>query len=450
MQEYDIHPYALIFPPMSKQDFDALAEDMRANGLLDPITLYSGQIIDGRNRYRACANLGITPKFTDFEGNDEEALALVVSKNLARRHLTLEEKAEIGRKIAGLGQGSGAWRKDGARSKVSTDTFGAKQVAEKLRISPESIKRMAALAKDRPDLHARVLAKELSISAAYNEMKGYTNEKDKGSDSQDVRDFEIQNDRSAEDSRSGPGNVSGDLGGPQPQQIVSKDASGSDGELSDAELETLDDYYRSRILSERRAKVEAKKDARYKKERELSTKQAALPAAKYGVVLADPEWKFETFSENGKDRSAENHYPTSATEDIMARGVETIAAEDCVLFLWATAPMIEDALRVMRAWGFTYKSQAIWNKDRIGTGYWLRNKHEILLIGTRGAIPAPAMGTQWPSVIDAPVGAHSAKPEKFYDLIEAYFPTLKKIELNARARREGWDAWGYEAPAAAE
>jgi len=75
-----------------------------------------------------------------------------------------------------------------------------------------------------------------------------------------------------------------------------------------------------------------------------------------------------------------------------------------------------------------------------------RYDHELLLVGTKGAIPAPAMGTQFPSVIDAPIGKHSEKPVQFYELIEAYFPTLPKIELNARRARDGWELWGNEAP----
>jgi N6-adenosine-specific RNA methylase IME4 len=104
----------------------------------------------------------------------------------------------------------------------------------------------------------------------------------------------------------------------------------------------------------------------------------------------------------------------------------------------------------MNAWGFEYKSHFIWNKDHIGTGYWSRNRHELMQVGTRGNIPAPAMGTQLNSVIDAPAGRHSAKPEAFYALIEKYFPTLPKIELNRRGpARAGWDAWGNEAEVAA-
>ena len=190
-----------------------------------------------------------------------------------------------------------------------------------------------------------------------------------------------------------------------------------------------------------------KKDKRANREKILAGIQFALPTKKYGVIYADPEWRFEVYSrDTGLDRSADNHYSTTATDSICERPVGDIAADDCCLFLWATVPMLPDALKVIEAWGFKYKSHAMWRKDRIGTGYWFRNAHELLLVGTRGNVPAPAMGTQLESVIDAPVGKHSEKPDAFYELIETYFPNLPKIELNARRARPGWDAWGNEAP----
>jgi N6-adenosine-specific RNA methylase IME4 len=85
-------------------------------------------------------------------------------------------------------------------------------------------------------------------------------------------------------------------------------------------------------------------------------------------------------------------------------------------------------------------------KDRLGTGYWFRNKHELLLVGTRGDVPAPAPGTQFASVIEAAVGAHSAKPIAFAEMIEEMFPTLPALELFARSPREGWDVWWNEVP----
>jgi N6-adenosine-specific RNA methylase IME4/ParB-like chromosome segregation protein Spo0J len=195
------------------------------------------------------------------------------------------------------------------------------------------------------------------------------------------------------------------------------------------------------------AKTELKKERRAEREQELAAKQAALPTRKYGVIVADPEWRFEPRSrETGLDRAADNHYPTSTLEVIKSRDVAAIAADDCVLFLWATAPMLPQALEVMDAWGFEYRSNYVWLKDHIGTGYWNRNAHEHLLVGMRGNVPAPALGTQWDSVVEAAVGDHSAKPAIFLEMVEEYYPNLPKIELNRRgAGRPGWDAWGNEA-----
>ena len=195
------------------------------------------------------------------------------------------------------------------------------------------------------------------------------------------------------------------------------------------------------MISTEAARTAVKKVQRERREAELAAKQRALPDKRYGVILADPPWRFEPYSrETGMDRAADNHYPTSTLAAIMALDVGSIAAPDCVLFLWATVPMLPQALEVMCAWGFAYKSSFVWVKDRTGTGYWSRNRHEILLIGVRGHVPAPAMGTQWPSVIEAPVGRHSEKPAAVYELIESYFPNLPKIELHARGRfRARWD-----------
>jgi N6-adenosine-specific RNA methylase IME4 len=182
---------------------------------------------------------------------------------------------------------------------------------------------------------------------------------------------------------------------------------------------------------------------RYAIETAVAAKIKALPGKKYGVILADPEWKFKTW--DGLSTGAE-HYATSELDAIKKRDVPSISAKDCVLFLWATVPMVTHALEVMEAWGFKYVSQVAWVKGIAGTGYWFINKHEMLLVGTKGNVPAPAPGTQILSVIEAPRGKHSEKPEVFLEMVEKYFPTLPKIELNRRGpARDGWDAWGAEA-----
>lgn len=194
-------------------------------------------------------------------------------------------------------------------------------------------------------------------------------------------------------------------------------------------------------------RAQEKKTKRAAREVELGARQKALPDARFGLIYADPEWKFEVYSEEtGMDRSPANHYPVSSLEEIAARDIPSISAEDCVLWLWSTVPMLGHAIRLMEDnWGFTYKSNYTWVKDKSATGYWSKNKHEHLLIGTRGKIPCPAPGTQWESVIQAAVTAHSAKPEIFLEMLEEYYPTIPKIELNRRGpARDGWSAWGNE------
>lgn len=211
---------------------------------------------------------------------------------------------------------------------------------------------------------------------------------------------------------------------------------------------------------DREAAQAEKGDRRAEREHILGAKQQALPQQKFGVIVADPEWRFEPWSrKTGMDRAADNHYPTSCTEVIASRDVKSIAADDCVLFLWATVPMLPHALLVMEAWGFDYRSHCIWSKRRdgnefgmavsapaVGTGYWFRNCHELLLVGVKGKIPAPAPGTQEISIIEGHIREHSRKPDYFLEIIERLFPTLPKIELNRRGpARPGWIAWGNEA-----
>lgn len=195
-----------------------------------------------------------------------------------------------------------------------------------------------------------------------------------------------------------------------------------------------------------------KKQRRAERELELAEATACAAAVLgckvYGVIYADPPWRYSNPPMGDLGRANEQHYPTMAFEDICALPVP--AADDSVLFLWGTIPMLPQALAVMAAWGFTYKSAIAWFKDKAGTGYWVRGQCELLLIGTRGDVPAPAPGEQFPAVVEAPRGRHSEKPACFADMIARSFPHVSKIEMFARAERNGWDVWGNEAPPAME
>jgi N6-adenosine-specific RNA methylase IME4 len=171
---------------------------------------------------------------------------------------------------------------------------------------------------------------------------------------------------------------------------------------------------------------------------------------RYAVLYVDPPWHFEVYNEeSGSERAAGNHYPTMELAEICALPVAALAADTSALFLWTTAPHLQEAFQVLAAWGFEYKSNAVWVKDKLGLGYYVRNRHELLLIATRGNFPCPQPANRPSSVIEAPRRKHSRKPDEAYEMIERMYPDLPRIELFARQARPGWDAWGNEIGTAA-
>jgi len=166
----------------------------------------------------------------------------------------------------------------------------------------------------------------------------------------------------------------------------------------------------------------------------------ALPEGKYNVIYADPPWQYD-FSET-TTREIENKYSTMTVEQIME--VKIPSSDNAVIFLWATAPKLKEALAVMDAWGFTYKTNAIWDKEIIGMGYWFRGQHEMLLVGVKGNYSPPEEPNRVSSVYIEKRGKHSEKPDYYYSLIESMLPNQKYLELFARNKRKGWKSWGNE------
>jgi len=163
----------------------------------------------------------------------------------------------------------------------------------------------------------------------------------------------------------------------------------------------------------------------------------------YGVILADPPWRYEAGTTNAA-RTIERHYETMAHDELCALPVAGMAATDAVLFLWATNPKLEEALALMRSWGFRYRTAAVWVKPHMGMGYYVRAQHEPLLIGICGRPKVPRPGVRPRSVIFAKRRRHSEKPPEVHELIERMYPDARRLELFARRPRDGWDVWGNE------
>ena len=168
---------------------------------------------------------------------------------------------------------------------------------------------------------------------------------------------------------------------------------------------------------------------------------------KYSVIYADPPWRYHN---GGLTRGPERHYPTMPIEDIRALPVAELAADDCALFLWATLPQLREALSVIDAWGFKYKTTAfVWVKqarksDGIfwGLGYWTRSNAEVCLLALKGKPQRRARNIH--QIIISHVEEHSKKPEEARRRIEALMGDVPRIELFARQAPPGWDVWGNE------
>ena len=173
-----------------------------------------------------------------------------------------------------------------------------------------------------------------------------------------------------------------------------------------------------------------------------------LPKAKFNIVYADPPWQYEHSISNS--RRIENQYPTLSVEEISnyvdskGKSVLDIFADNAILFLWATNPKLMEAIMVIYSWGFEYRTNLVWIKDKMGMGYYCRGQHELLLIAKRGNYPTPESSNKPISIIEAPRTKHSEKPKEAYKIIEKMYPKGKKVELFGRKKREGWELFGQE------
>lgn len=166
---------------------------------------------------------------------------------------------------------------------------------------------------------------------------------------------------------------------------------------------------------------------------------------KYNIIYADPPWKFQTYSERGSlHKSPDCHYPCMKPEDIMKLQVENIAAEDCVLFLWVTFPLLREGLETMHKWGFTYKTCSFnWIKRNkksdgwfMGLGYWTRSNSELCLLGTRGHPSRVSKSVS--QICDARIMSHSKKPDEVREKLLFYVGMFHGLNfLQGRNMKDG-------------
>ena len=278
-------------------------------------------VLDGRNRQRACEAAEVECRYEPFPPH-ADPLQFVIDKNLKRRHLNESQRAYVAAKLANLGEGRPS-------ETASIEAVSQDAAAAMLNVSRASVQRAKEVQdKGTPELQRAVERGNIPVSAA----------------AQAARLDPEKQIKIAEQAESGRANI---------------------------------------------VRAVIKQEARASRERELGARQIAAPDGKFGVILEDFEWDHVTWSEQGRDRAAENHYPVSrdahTAQEIVERTKDRFAcaAEDCVCFQWTTLQHLAIAIDVLRLRGFEYKSSYAWGKDKIGLGYWSREKHEILLIGVK-------------------------------------------------------------------
>ncbi|WP_376709102.1 MT-A70 family methyltransferase [Pseudochrobactrum lubricantis] len=385
---YPAHPLANMFPMIDEPERILLADDIAVHGQHEPILLLEGMVLDGRNRQWACRHAGVKPVYAEFSGSDP--LNFVLSKNLHRRHLTESQRAMVAASIVDWERGVN--QTTGGAANLPTRTAAAKlSISERAVTAARRVRDHGA-----PELIDAIRAGKVSIHAgeALSELQH-------AEQCKVLRQEKKQIVAAAKEIRAEQAKVRHAVRLTTMKQIADRGK-----ETAPDELKQL-----------------------------------------YSVYYADPPWRFGAWSEvTGHNKSAENHYPTMPTADIIELLKRLLGDEHpAVFFMWATNPMLLDALQVLEACGFTYVHHWIWDKEIAGTGYWGRDRHELLLIGKRGDVAAPLPGTQPDTVFRERKRLHSQKPEFYAEQIEKLYPEIPKLELFCRQPRPGWDAWGYEA-----
>jgi N6-adenosine-specific RNA methylase IME4 len=372
---------------MEQARFEELLADIRDHGQHEAITICDDMILDGRNRYKACKELGIAPATKNFEG---DPWAYVWSLNGQRRDLVQEQRYLIWKYCH---EQSEAWQADKARIREE----GNRKRSEAAKAQHEVSKPYAG--------EKMVVQQSVGLAPPKAHIPPATKAK-------------------ATASKTNPGAV-------------------ARGDKIAKERPDLAEGIRQGTIKPAEAHRQMRKD-------EVKEKTKALPEGKYRVIYADPPWRYNDAQavkgDYGTGTGAmAGHYPPMSLSELKALDIKSLSADDSVLFLWATCPLLEDALELCKAWGFAYKAHFVWDKVKHNMGHYNSVRHELLLICTRGS-GTPEVTKLFDSVQVIERQEHSRKPKEFRTIIDTLYPSGRRIELFCRGEKpEGWETWGNEA-----
>ena len=390
MNELSIHEVANLFPAMSADEYAELLSDIRANGLHEALWTYQGALIDGRHRYRACQELGIEPTTREWDGRGS-LVTFVVGLNLHRRHLTSSQRAMLALEVEKL---------FAAETHVGRPAKNNTRIGE---IFPQF--------PDLPESNTNNGRAKDQAAAIVGTNSHYVTDAKKIAASAPELVERVK---------------SGDMSIPEAKKLASAPVL-----MRTAAIEKMASGQAKDVRSAMRQVVA--EDVR---------EAAALPAAKYRVVYADPPWKYGNTMPDYFAEQAD-HYPLMTVAEIAAMPICDLTEDNAVLFLWVTSPILAESFTVITGWGFTYKASFVWDKIKHNMGHYNSVRHEFLLIATRGSCQ-PDIQRLHDSVVSEERTAHSVKPETFRQIIDEIYPHGKRIELFARRQVEGWDSYGNQ------
>lgn len=380
--KYETHPSADLFPLMSAEERSELAADILENGLRLPVTLCDGKVLDGRNRLMACEQVKCPARFEEFTGTSPTTW--VLSMNLMRRHLTADQKTGIGiGALPLLAQEASARQRAGTLAPAGAKGKAAAQAAKIVGVSTRSIERGKAIQDAAPELIPAMVAGTVRLAEA-----------------QELSRL------------------------PKAKRALALEKIAAAPEKSRA----------------RTAIKEIQQEEKREMAEGIRAEPPPAPKGPFRVIAIDPPWRYESRTEDVSHRGR-TQYPDMSTPEICALPVATLAAKDCVLWLWTTNSFMGEAYTCLDAWGFTPKTILTWDKQKLGLGDWLRNVTEHCILAVRGK-PVVTLTNQT-TLISESRREHSRKPEAFYSLVEALCPG-GKLEMFARAPRDGWAVWGAE------
>jgi N6-adenosine-specific RNA methylase IME4/DNA-binding transcriptional regulator YdaS (Cro superfamily) len=371
---------------MGEEAYLELSADIEKNGLLEPIVTYEGKILDGRNRDSVCLALGIKPKCVEYTGDDP--LSYVLSKNLKRRHLTASQRAMVAEKLANMPRG-GDRKSENIKVENST-LISQDEAAKQLNVSRDSVNQAHKVrTKAVPEVADAVEAGKVTVSVAA---------------------------------------WLADATPEQQREVIAK----------------ADKKAVLAVAREKQAEVREKKRKEVvAKLEDIATQEVKAAQGLYDVIVIDPPWDMKKIERDVAPEQVEFDYPTMTEEELT--GFPIPAADDCHLWLWTTHKFLPVAMRLLEAWDFKYVCNFVWHKNGGFQPFGLPQYNCEFAIYARKGTPQFIDTKSFFTCFDAPRGAHSEKPEEFYEVVRRV-TAGRRIDIFSRRKIEGFDGFGNQNP----